>query len=291
MKAHFLSNTEFTNFQIDYSAKKNQTVLKSLEKTEMLSSVIQRELTNFQLAKETLIFSQRIIEIQPEKSSIPDIVKEECCAFLQVNAPFWNIQVLKSTSDNNFPALFNTIRRSKLINCAINAGLITIPKLSQIMLSIVIFTLITLVIPFVMIKNGMTTGPLVLPVIISIVAAAVCAITVYFISRMTILNGCKAFKQLENILSVNAGNNPEQYQKFIDMLSTYFIEKMPSAILIDEPSSLDSLTKDVLSRTIASDNTRTIGAVLWIVFGASLYSALSLKEGYGGIPINTYSYN
>jgi hypothetical protein len=243
------------------------------------------------LAKETLKFSQRIIEIQPGKNAIPDIVKEECCAFLQDNAPFWNIQVLKCTSDKNFPALFNTIKRTKLINCAINAGLITIPKLSQIMVSVVIFTLIALVTPFVMFKNGIITGPQVLPVIISIGAAAVCAGTVYFISRMIVLNGSKAYKQLENVVSVNAGNNPEKYQKFIDMLSTYFVEKLPSAILIDEPSSLDSLTKDVLSRTIDGDNTGTIGAVLWIVFGAPLHSALSLKDGNGGIPIKTYMYN
>jgi hypothetical protein len=291
MKAYFLSNTEFTNFQIDYTAKKNQTVLKSSEKTEKFSSLIQRELMNFQLAKETLRFSQRIIEIQPGKNDIPDIVKEECCAFLQDNAPFWNIQILKSKGDKKNPAIFDNLKRSKLIHCAINTGLIKIPNISQMILSIVIFVLMALVIPFVIIKKGIITGPLVVPVIVSIMVAAVCAVTVYVISRMAVLNGSKAYSQLVNVISVNAGNNPEKYKKFIDMLSTCFVEKLPSAILIDEPSGLDSLTKEVLSGTIAGDTVGTIGAVLWIVFGTPLYPALSLKNGQGGIPINTYLYN
>jgi hypothetical protein len=291
LKSYYHSAQEFATLCTDFENKKNLAMISMPDKTEKITDVLQHEITTFQQSNDSFQFTQRVLEINPERT-VPDRAKEEVCFFMQQNAPFWNIKVVKSNAAAaSIPMLFNTIDRYSLVKTAIDAGIISNSKIKEIVLAVVVFVAMLCAGWFGLMGAGLVSGQRgVIALILAGCVSLTGAIVGYYLFRKRSLSDNAVFTELANAVRNLTDSTNEKYTTFVSSIAVLLVSKLPSVIILDELTEMDICSRDIIRNILQGDNRGFVGAVLWLMISKKPINKVFLLDTLKNVSIKKYSY-
>ena len=170
---------------------------------------------------------------------------------------------------------------------ALKTRLVRIPIFMSAIAGIAVF-LISLLLAFAISQN-IGHGPFSMPTAYYIIIgiASLIGFSTYLAIKMLTFPRSKRFEILTSKLKTKT--KEKTYGGFVSAMSYRFISQMPLAIIIEDISTLDDVSKDVINHISKSNELLCTGALLWIVFRKKCSGGDEALFGDCTFPVRRYS--
>jgi hypothetical protein len=236
-----------------------------------LSDAIREEIASFQKHCSSIGLYQSALIFDCKETKEPQEIFEECTDSLNQHAPGWTIQKLTRENWNGPSAIFNLVSKSNIIRAIAQAGLFKIPALKSSIFGFSGFLFTILLFFAVLILQGNWRQSAPAGVVFSAFScAAIIGYILYRIAQNQVLSKYPITSSAIEIL--RQPDNRKLYGKCLSMAANSVCSNLPMVIMIEDLSTLDNLSSDILKSIILSEETSCTGAIMWLAFNSTIES-------------------
>jgi hypothetical protein len=290
MRPYFMENNEFEifkrNFQIT-TKNASGTIVKNGKDGFFLGAAIQKEISGFHDNRDPIHLCQKAIIIDCEGREPSKEALEESAMTVQSRAPGWGIRIIRRSSQDGAVQIFSEISQQVAMKIARKTRLVHIPILRSAIAGMAAF-LISLLLASA-ISRYFGHGPFSMPTVYYIIIgiASLIGLSTYWVFKMLAFPRSKRFEILTSKLKTKT--KEKAYGGFVSAISYRLISQMPLAIIIEDISTLDDISTDVINHISKSNELRCTGALLWIAFRKKRSAGDDALFGDCTFPVRRYS--